>query len=1153
MRGDTETILDDLIGRVGRVRRWLVAIGALKTAAVGLACLCFYVGLYAWIDHHAHFGHAGRLCALLVLLALLTLLGCLLVRAMKRSMTYAYAANYVENRRSFDQQLVAAVEYFERREDYPYSRTLAEQLVLQVDESARGFRFDSVVKKWHGYVLAGFIALSLCVVGLFVQQNVSYFAAYLSRLLRPLAKIEPIPATVLEAITEDLVAAPDTPVTFTAAIQGRTPESAVLALTRRDPNDANAPSERIELRPTIDSQGNATLTATRSFSATGQFDYRFEADGAASDVHKIKVGDEPSIKSMTAKVSLPQGQKGQAAVARTQQVKDGTLEVPPHSTVELQVQCTTPLREASVTAPGGQPSVHNSGGTNTFGVQFAAEASGSMEFKLTSTDGIANREPQQLRIVLKGDEPPQFKLVCPEGDCLATDVASIPIAFKVTDDFGLDSLQLYCEFPNRGPILLDSKTAKGAREAALAHTLELEEYDLRVGDSILFYARATDIDTGQKARDANSCSEVYFIEIRPYRQFWHPEAAGRPIPGPVPEGLITLLEYTRAALKKTWTLANASSPSRESVDALRGDVEYCTQLLATTRDDPENGFSEFDKAALTRIEERYTAAGGSLERHDASAALPAMRDAYRLLRQFIDELHLKWTPPQSAPSAPQEKPERVKLQEEPQGSEAQQQRVESQLEKLQRKVESLAREQKSLSSDLNKAMKQEQAASDGQPGNSSSSSTGKSGQPSPNKAQDSQRQPTENRQTADQNASPQASGDKKGDGKESNEGPLQARKTDGQQTSAKGRAAGTPSASTQAQSQAGDQSRDQQGSSPGSQGAPQGSQKPGTPQAGETKTQQTSAKGQAAGTPSASTQAQSQAGDQSQARQSASPGSPSAPQAGKESGAPQSSEPGNPGSEQSSKAGESRSPGSQGAKTSTPTDAQLRMLEAKQKALREQTSQVQAELAQLAATEVTAPGQARDEAQKHVAQAVQKMKEFEDKLAEARYKSAMQDKAGLSKPADSASQELAEAGRAIKRGLAGDKQKSPAEQAREMAEQLAEAADALDESLSLADRQRMLERLEAAKRLLQNGADPQWSTISNGGSASGALVYTQGGATTPAETARMLARQFWSIAIEARQKELKPFAEQSSDAQFFQAENKFFEKAAQFREPQSKK
>jgi len=328
--------------------------------------------------------------------------------------------------------------------------------------------------------------------------------------------------------------------------------------------------------------------------------------------------------------------------------------------------------------------------------------------------------------------------------------------------------------------------------------------------------------------------------------------------------------------------------------------------------------------------------------------------------------------------------------------------------------------------------------------------------------------------------------------------------------------------------------------------------------------QKDSAKDQAAQGQSTSAHAQSQDGSQSSAQQGSSPGSSGSPQQnsasqpgsaqansqdGKESSTPQGSSPGSPGAAQNSQTGQARSAGSQSeGRPSAATDARLRMLEAKQKAIREQASQVQAELQQVPTTEVTAQGRARDEAQKRVGQAVEEMKEFEEKLADARYEAApSQDKAGLSESAESARRRLAEAGRAIRQGLSGDESPTAAEPAREMAEQLAADADALDESLSPADRQRMLERLEAAKRLLQDNPDVQWGTVSGRGTPTGGLVYTQGGATTHAETARMLAKQFWSIAIEARQKELQPFVEQPSDVEFFQAEKEFFEKAAQFK------
>ena len=99
MSADAQNILDDLIARVRRVRFWIVALGALKTAAIGLTCVSLYIGLYAWIDHHAHFNHVGRLSALVVLIALLAVLVCVLARALRRTMTYAHAANHVETRK----------------------------------------------------------------------------------------------------------------------------------------------------------------------------------------------------------------------------------------------------------------------------------------------------------------------------------------------------------------------------------------------------------------------------------------------------------------------------------------------------------------------------------------------------------------------------------------------------------------------------------------------------------------------------------------------------------------------------------------------------------------------------------------------------------------------------------------------------------------------------------------------------------------------------------------------------------------------------------------------------------------------------------------------------------------------------------------------
>jgi len=112
MAVDADSTLEDLIARVGRVRRWLIALGAMKTAALGLACVSVYSASYAWLDHRTHFGHAERLVACAVFVALVALLVYHLVRALRRDLTYSRAAGHIERREDFDQQLIAAVEYY---------------------------------------------------------------------------------------------------------------------------------------------------------------------------------------------------------------------------------------------------------------------------------------------------------------------------------------------------------------------------------------------------------------------------------------------------------------------------------------------------------------------------------------------------------------------------------------------------------------------------------------------------------------------------------------------------------------------------------------------------------------------------------------------------------------------------------------------------------------------------------------------------------------------------------------------------------------------------------------------------------------------------------------------------------------------------------
>jgi len=156
---------------------------------------------------------------------------------------------------------------------------------------------------------------------------------------------------------------------------------------------------------------------------------------------------------------------------------------------------------------------------------------------------------------------------------------------------------------------------------------------------------------------------------------------------------------------------------------------------------------------------------------------------------------------------------------------------------------------------------------------------------------------------------------------------------------------------------------------------------------------------------------------------------------------------------------------------------------------------------------------------------------------------------------ESAKRELDLAKEALDDELTLSDEQRIAQKAQEMAEQLAEDADALDESVTPIEREEMLARLEAAKRLLERMPEPQWVTIDKGkGTPSAAAhVFTRNPNLAPAEAARQMARQFWSIAINAKKYRQQLIEDEPSDVKFYGQENKFFENAAKFEQKPVKK
>jgi hypothetical protein len=202
--------------------------------------------------------------------------------------------------------------------------------------------------------------------------------------------------------------------------------------------------------------------------------------------------------------------------------------------------------------------------------------------------------------------------------------------------------------------------------------------------------------------------------------------------------------------------------------------------------------------------------------------------------------------------------------------------------------------------------------------------------------------------------------------------------------------------------------------------------------------------------------------------------------------------------------------------------------------------------------EISEDGQnkGRAVAQKHLDEALAKMNDFQDRLTEARYKADIDRRKSNEavELMELAERQLGLAQETLDDELALSEEQRIAQKAQEMAEQLSDDADALDESVTPIEREEMLARLEAARRLLERMPEPKWATIDKGkGSPSGAAhVFTRNPNLAPAEAARQMARQFWSIAVNAKKYRQQLIEDEPSDVKFYGQENEFFENAAKF-------
>lgn len=541
----------------------------------------------------------------------------------------------------------------------------------------------------------------------------------MARMLKPASSIAPMPATELNVLSKDIVAQQDEVVQFLAAIKGRVPGRGELVIAGEDsgyamgdPNGDDTDVTRVSLLPVEDENGKVVFETQRAMEELGDYLYRFETDEAQSQWYGLKVAEFPKIKNITAKVRI---EMAQWKDSYTEEVKESNLSVLKNASVSLDIESTQPLKDLKAQFTEGRVLEGAAGNDGRYTIEFKATEKGTIEFVLENTAGLKNHKPEILSISLKKDKLPQFKLVSPAGDYIATNVASIPIEFEVTDDFGLKKVEIFIEVNDGRSICVPVKVEQGQKKSTLAYELELEEYDLGTSDSMIFYANATDVYTGARSEHRAVSSDPYFIEIRPYRKLVYqkkPLPPGTPpmrIPANVPDKIGDILEYTRAIVKKTWRVAQAEEVNdreERNMVSISDDIEYSANSLELIRNNPQYQFLPEHIKTIDSILLSYDFSSKFLLKYQPQKALTPEKKAYYEIQSLINELYLCL--PIGMPIV-ENKPDRYEMKEAFHAERYEKERIEGQIDEIKQDMAELAKEEEQLAKEFEHFLEKKEA------------------------------------------------------------------------------------------------------------------------------------------------------------------------------------------------------------------------------------------------------------------------------------------------------------------------------------------------------------------------------------------------------------------------------------------------------------
>src|SRR5215204_432838 len=430
----------------------------------------------------------------------LTTLYFALIRPLFKRITDARLARLIEERSpGVDDRLVTAVEYSNGNGEARISPAIVNRLYQDANSTSAMLDVGNVIRRSRLLMYGGAALASLLIFAGVLKWGPKEISQGVAQLMTPTTlaaspnamsiKVKPGSARVPKGSDQDIVA---TLVNFDSQ------QVTVFARPLGSKNDFQG--------QTMEPAKAKTDFRFSIFNIQDSMEYFVESNSVRSEVFKLNVVDLPYVKQLDLSLNFPAFTN-----LPTKAVEDGGDIAALKGTVAtVTAKLSGKVRAARIVFADGKKTEMKQQGSD-FAGELTVAADTSYYIELVSVDGEAYRGSNEYDVTVLADQPPVISFDKPGRDRKATNLEEVFTQARAEDDYGVVSMDLHFSV-NGGEektVNLQQLTRASARSLTGAYTFFLEEYNLKPGDFISYFA---------KARDAGSeaTSDIYFIEVKPF-------------------------------------------------------------------------------------------------------------------------------------------------------------------------------------------------------------------------------------------------------------------------------------------------------------------------------------------------------------------------------------------------------------------------------------------------------------------------------------------------------------------------------------------------------------------------------------------------------------------------------------------------------------